>query len=62
MVDFHASLAKRILIEYKSVVIQMFKEQVVHGSTKVNLELMCDIEVFLGLTYIISMLFMLECV
>ncbi len=53
------SLAKIILIEYKSVIIQMFKEQVVHGSTKANLELMCDSEVFLGLTYII---FMLECV
>jgi hypothetical protein len=56
------SLAKRILIECKSVVIQMFKEQVLHGSTKANLELMCDIKVFLGLTYIIFMLFMLECV
>lgn len=32
------SLAKRILIEYKSLVIKMFKEQVVHASTKANLE------------------------
>jgi hypothetical protein len=53
------SLAKRILIEDKSLMIQMLKEQVVHASSTANLELMFDIEVFLGLTYIVLLL---ECV
>jgi len=37
----------------------MFQEQMSNKSTKTNLKLLCDIEVFLGFTCII---FMLECV
>jgi hypothetical protein len=37
----------------------MFQEQVSNESTKANLELLCNIEVFLGLVCIIPML---ECV
>ncbi len=44
------SLAKQILTKYKIVVIQMFNEQASHDITKSNLELFCDVEVFLGLT------------
>jgi len=52
-------LAKKILIEYKNLVVQMFEEHVAHDFTKSNLELLCDIKVFLGLACIIPML---ECV
>jgi len=53
------SLAKKILIEYKNLVVQMFEEHVAHDFTRSNLELLCDIKVFLGLAYIIPMF---ECV
>ncbi len=53
------SLAKKILIEYKNFAVQMFEEHVAHDFTKSNLELLCDIKVFLGLAYIIPMF---ECV
>jgi hypothetical protein len=50
------SLAKRILTSYKSSVVQMFEKHVARDSTRANLELVCNIEVFLSLTYIIPML------
>jgi predicted glycosyltransferase involved in capsule biosynthesis len=50
------SFAKQILTKYKTVVIQMFNEQASHDITKSNLELFCDVEMFLGLTCIIPML------
>jgi hypothetical protein len=53
------SLAKKILMNYKSLMVQMFEKHVAHDSTKANLELLCDIEVFIGLTCIIPMF---ECV
>ncbi len=53
------SLAKRILTSYKSSLVQMFEKHVAHDSARANLELLCNIEVFLGLTCIIPML---ECV
>ncbi len=34
----------------------MFHEQASHDTIKVGLELLCDVELFLGLTYIIPML------
>ncbi len=49
-------LAKQILTEYKILVIWMFQEQVSNESTKAKLELLCNIEVFLGLVCIIPML------
>jgi len=50
------SLAKWILTKYKTVVIQMFDEQASHDIAKTNLELLCDVEMFLGLTCIIPKL------
>jgi hypothetical protein len=41
------SLAKWILTKYKTLVIQMFQEQVSNESTKANLELLCDIELIM---------------
>jgi hypothetical protein len=49
------SLAKQILTKYKTIVIQMFNEQASHDITKSSLELLCDVNVFSGLTYIIPM-------
>jgi hypothetical protein len=49
------SLAKQILTKYKTIVIQMFNEQASHDITKSSLELLCDVDVFSGLTYIIPM-------
>jgi hypothetical protein len=34
----------------------MFKDQVTNIATKANLDLLCDVETFLGLTYIIPLL------
>jgi hypothetical protein len=57
MLDLHGFSYQRILIEYKSsLVVQMFEEQITHVFAKANLELLCDIEVFLSLPS------MLECI
>lgn len=50
------SPTKWILTEYKIVVIQMFDEYTSHDIVKTSLELLYDVEVFLGLTCIIPML------
>ncbi len=42
------SLTKWILIEYKTIVILMFDEQASHDIVKAHLELLYDVEVFLG--------------
>jgi hypothetical protein len=34
----------------------MFNEQATHDTNKENLELLCDVEIFMSLTYIIPML------
>jgi hypothetical protein len=39
----------------------MFDEQTSHDITKIGLELLCDVEVLLGLTYIIPMLEFVWC-
>ncbi len=49
---FHANF----LTKYKSLTLQMFEEHVVHDFFKANLELLCDIEVLLGLICIIRIL------
>lgn len=53
---FMFSRANVFLTKYKSLVIQMFEEHVVHDFFKANLELLCDNEVFLGLICIIPIL------
>jgi len=50
------SHAQWILIEYNIVVIHMFDEQAFHDTSKAGLELLFDVEVFLGPTCIIPML------
>jgi len=50
------SFAKWILIEYKIVVIHMFDEQTFHDTSNAGLELLHDVEMFLGPTCIIPML------
>jgi len=47
---------KQILTKYKTLVIQMFQEQVSNQFAKANLELLCNIEILLGLACIIPML------
>jgi hypothetical protein len=50
------SLAKRILVKYKSLVMHMFNEHALNTKAKGNLNLLCDVETFLGLSYIIPLL------
>lgn len=47
------SPAKLILIEYMNFVVNMFKNRVTNTIAKANLELLCDVETFLGLACII---------
>jgi hypothetical protein len=46
---------KRILVEYKSLVMHMFDEHALNTIIKGNLDLLCDVETFLGLSYIIRL-------
>jgi hypothetical protein len=45
-----------MILKYKSLVARIFKEQIADSHTKVNLELLCDIETFIGLTCIMQQL------
>ncbi len=47
--------------EYKTLVIQVFQKQMSNESTKANMELFCNIEIFLGLVYIIPILECVQC-
>jgi hypothetical protein len=51
---------KRILVEYCYLVVKMVHDNVVVQTTKVNYELLCDVETFLGLTCIMPFV-MLVC-
>ncbi len=55
VVDFNVVPYK---MNYKvlGLVVNMFKDQVTNLATKANLDLLCDVETFLGLTYIIPLL------
>jgi hypothetical protein len=44
------SLTKWILEEYKNLVVHIFDEHAFNATTKANLELLCDIEIFMCLT------------
>jgi hypothetical protein len=44
------SSTKRILEEYKNLVVHIFDEHAFNATTKANLELFCDIEIFMCLT------------
>ncbi len=49
------SPTKHILVEYESLVMHMFDEHASNIMTKGNLDLLCDVETFLGLNYIIAL-------
>jgi hypothetical protein len=48
-------IAKGILLEYKSFVMHMLDEHALNTTIKGNLDLLCDVETFLGLSYIIPL-------
>jgi hypothetical protein len=45
-----------MILEYKSLVARIFEEQKANSHTRVNLELLYDIETFIGLTCIMQQL------
>ncbi len=50
------SIAKRIFVEYKSLIVHMFDEQATNTLAKTNLNLLCNVKIFLGLTCILTLL------
>ncbi len=52
-------LMKCILAEYKSMVMNIFYEHASNTTTKGNLDLLCDVETFMGLNCILPLL---ECI
>jgi hypothetical protein len=50
------SLAKHILAKYKSMVMNIFYEHASNTTTKGNLNLLCDVENFMGLSCILTLL------
>ncbi len=50
------SFAKRILAEYKTLVVKMHDDLHIVATTKTNLQYLCDIEVVMGLAYIMLLL------
>jgi hypothetical protein len=49
------SLAKRIFAKDKSLIMHMFDEQTTNTLAKTNLDLICNVKIFLGLTYILPL-------
>jgi hypothetical protein len=47
---------KRVLAEYKSLVVKMGDNMVKNAYAKNNYELLCDCDIVLGLTYVLPML------
>ncbi len=52
-------LMKCILAKYKSMVMNIFYEHASNTTTKGNLDLLCDVETFMGLSCILPLL---ECI
>jgi len=50
------SPSKKVLSEYKALVVKMVEDSVIVDTTKINYELMCDLETLLGLSCIIPLL------
>ncbi len=50
------SFSKKILNEYKALVVKMVEDNVTDNTTKTNYELLCKLETLLGLFYIIPLL------
>jgi len=49
------SPTKRILAQFKSQIVHIFDEQVANTLAKANLDLVCNVEIFLGLTCILPL-------
>jgi hypothetical protein len=58
-VDFNVVPCKTNFYKVLGFVVSMFENQVTNIVAKANLDLLCDVETFLGLVYIIPLL---ECV
>jgi hypothetical protein len=50
------SPTKIILVEYKSLIMHMFDEQVANTSAKANLDFLCNVKTFVDLIYILPLL------
>ncbi len=50
------SPSKRVLSEYKALVVKMVEDNVIVDTTKINYELMCDLETLLSFSCIIPLL------
>jgi hypothetical protein len=48
--------SKVVLEEFKTLLVKMAKDVVVNENTTINYELLCDIEIVLGFTYLLPML------
>jgi hypothetical protein len=49
------SLAKQTLVKFKSLIVHMLDEQVANTLAKTNLDLLCNVAIFLGLTCILPL-------
>jgi len=49
------SPTKRIFAKYKSLIVHMFDEQATNTLAKTNLDLLCNVEIILGLTCILPL-------
>jgi hypothetical protein len=49
------SPTKRIFVEYKSLILHMFDEQIANTWAKTNLDLLCNVEIFLDLICILPL-------
>jgi hypothetical protein len=53
---FILSLAKRVLIEYRILVVKMATKNATIDNTKINYELLCDVKTLLGLACVLPLL------
>jgi hypothetical protein len=54
--DFHANPFKRMLREYKTLVVKMNDDVVNNIASNINYEFMCDVETIMGLMCLLPML------
>jgi hypothetical protein len=53
---FILSIAKRVLIEYRILVVKMDTKSATIDNTKINYELLCDVKTLLGLACVLPLL------
>jgi hypothetical protein len=54
--DFHLNLAKRMMAEYKTLLVKMAMDYNLDQPTKLNYEHLCDLQILLELACILPML------